>query len=196
MDVSVKDWWDAWAQEFGYDYWDWGIAADWVTGLLTGLAFLLAAAVYYGDDLRRRRSSADNFTARVEIHGGPPAISMTLTVHGYNASDAPLPMVILHYRRDGKMSRAFMKSSTGTFHIPPRTEASVEVPYGGELTASSAFLEIIDPHNRPWYRDVFVQKYRSDRTYKRWKKDSYRGFRRWAMRRWAQIEEWWQASNR
>ncbi|NQX14245.1 hypothetical protein HQQ80_21670 [Microbacteriaceae bacterium VKM Ac-2855] len=53
MEWDLVPFWDGLPRWLGYDHWDWGIAADWVAGIATVIAFI---AAFRGISAERQRS--------------------------------------------------------------------------------------------------------------------------------------------
>ncbi|WP_146082367.1 hypothetical protein [Rathayibacter sp. AY1C5] len=188
--MDARRFWDGIAQWFGYDFWNWGSAADWVTGLLTGGAVLLAVATFASERRRERQSQADRIVVRLrpQEDGTIKAI-----IRNYSDSDISdvnlvvrslgdvkflsiLYLTLVRVLRDGGILAVSLTSL-----LPPKlTKATVvqedpfsEIPPGKAETvvinlsrprrhAFIAHLTFTDFRGTVWTRDLIRKKYVRD----------------------------------
>ena len=154
-------------QSLGYDYWDWGIAAEWAAAFFTFLAFAGTIGIFLAQQYYSSRHAADSFHTSLWANfavgiGAGTASSSDLVVHAANTGGTAisLPCVFVPV---GGGSKAYIPIQL--FDATARG-----IPGGYELQKSmqvadpnairrDVIVRFTDARNRSWIRYIDSGRY-------------------------------------
>lgn len=167
----------------GFAHWwgtiTWGTADGWAGAILTSGTLFIAVMLLRNDRRLARRRAADGLSTWVFggfdgkpgpiLEGGDPFYNPYITLHAYNSGASPIPLVRFVYR-DGDEPKSVSvrdKRKRGTIQPNSKARARVYIDSVPKWKKNQMFVEIRDPDNNLWYRDVMTNEYISRRKAKR-----------------------------
>lgn len=159
----MRDFWDSVAQLFGYDYWEWGSAADWVGAVGTVGAFLFGFMIFARDRLRQTRELADRFATWLEKDVSPD----TNMLRAHNGSNLPVVDATILMRVGTDIRRRDIGHDPAAGHsIGAGVSASIALR-GDDANASVVYVKFTDGTSREWTRELQTGRYLN--RWQRWR---------------------------
>jgi hypothetical protein len=153
---------------------EWGSVADWISGVGTAGALVLAFIIILRDRLKDDRRLADAFITWMTFamtRAVKGKADWTVTIRGYNAGSTPVVgTMIWNLSEAPNIYRQTMKIQKGDMSISPGETVVSEIGLDHDPRGNRFLIRFVDSSGRIWLRDIDTGKYLSKRQEKRLQK--------------------------